>query len=232
MIFLILNPLLMFAGIGVLSLPYALAAGGWLSLILLFGVALTAYYSGILIKRCMDMNCNIRTYPDIGDLAFGKVGRLVISLCMNVELYLVAAGFLILEGDNLDNLFPNTKIEMCGLAIGGKKLFIILVGLFIMPTVWMDDLSLLSYVSASGVIASVVLISSVFYTAVSDESIGFHGKGTLLNWEGIPTAVSLYAFCYCAHPVFSSLYNSMRNRRQFSNVSSALSFTLMVCLDG
>ncbi|KAL3576618.1 hypothetical protein D5086_021901 [Populus alba] len=40
----------------------------------------------------------------------------------------------------------------------------------------------------------------------------------LVNWHGIPTALSLYAFCYCAHPVFPTLYTSMKNKRQFSNV--------------
>ena len=191
---------------------------------------MTAFYSGLLIKRCMDMNSNIRTYPDIGDLAFGKIGRLVVSLSTYTELYLVATGFLILEGDNLDNLFPNTEIEIAGLALGGKQLFVVLVGLLIMPTVWLDDLSLLSYISASGVLASAIIICSVFYTGTFDGSLGFHGKGTLLDWNGIPTAVSLYAFCYCAHPVFPSLYNSMRNKQQFSNVSSALFFTLSMHL--
>lgn len=169
----------------------------------------------------MDIDSNIKTYPDIGGLAFGNIGRLLVSASMYTELYLVATGFLILEGDNLDNLFPNTEIEMAGLAVGGKQLFVILVGLVIMPTLWLDDLSLLSYISASGVLASAIIICSIFSIATFDGSLGFHGKGTLLNWNGIPTAVSLYAFCYCAHPVFPSLYNSMRNKHQFSNVSTA-----------
>ncbi|KAL1104298.1 hypothetical protein V6Z11_D04G057300 [Gossypium hirsutum] len=32
------------------------------------------------------------------------------------------------------------------------------------------------------------------------------------------TAISLYAFCYCAHPVFPTLYTSMKKKHQFSNV--------------
>ncbi|KAE9589706.1 hypothetical protein Lal_00021581 [Lupinus albus] len=213
-----LNGLNALSGVGILSIPYALAKGGWLSLILLLIISMVAFYSGLLIKRCMDKDCNIKTYPDIGALAFGKVGRLLVSASMYTELYLVATGFLILEGDNLDNLFPNSDIEIAGLVIGGKKLFVILVGVVIMPTVWLDDLSLLSYISASGVLASAIIICSIFFTATFDGSIGFHLNGTLLNWNGIPTASSLYAFCYCAHPVFPSLYNSMRNKHQFSNV--------------
>ncbi|KAK7394496.1 hypothetical protein VNO78_15025 [Psophocarpus tetragonolobus] len=212
-----LNGLNAISGVGILSVPYAVASGGWLSLALLFAIAAAAFYSGLLIKKCMDKNSNIRTYPDIGELAFGKTGRLIISVFMYTELYLVSIGFLILEGDNLSNLFPIGEFQIAGLAIGGKQFFVILVSVVILPTVWLDNLSLLSYVSASGVFASAVIILSITWTATFD-GVGFHQKGTLVNWNGIPTAVSLYAFCYCAHPVFPTLYNSMTNKHQFSNV--------------
>ncbi|BAT83366.1 hypothetical protein VIGAN_04050300 [Vigna angularis var. angularis] len=216
-----LNGLNALSGVGILSVPYALATGGWLSLVLLFSIAAAAFYTGLLIKRCMDKDSNIRTYPDIGELAFGKTGRLIVSISMYTELYLVSIGFLILEGDNLSNIFPIGEVHIAGLAIGGKQLFVIMVALIILPTVWLDNLSLLSYVSASGVFASVLIILSITWTATFD-GVGFHHKGTLVHWNGLPTAVSLYAFCYCAHPVFPTLYNSMTNKHQFSNV-------LLVC---
>jgi len=167
----------------------------------------------------MDKDSNIRSYPDIGELAFGKTGRLIVSVSMYTELYLVSIGFLILEGDNLSNMFPIGEVQIAGLTIGGKQIFVIMVALIILPTVWLDNLSLLSYVSASGVFASVLIIVSITWTATFD-GVGFHHKGTLVHWNGLPTAVSLYAFCYCAHPVFPTLYNSMANKHQFSNVST------------
>ncbi|KAK7295370.1 hypothetical protein RJT34_18277 [Clitoria ternatea] len=216
-----INGLNAISGVGILSVPYALASGGWISLVLLFAIATAAFYSGLLMKRCMEKDSKIRTYPDIGELAFGKIGRLVVSVSMYIELYLVSIGFLILEGDNLSNLFPIGEVQIGGLALGGKPFFVILVALIILPTVWLDNLSLLSYVSASGVFASAIIILSISWTATFD-GVGLHQKGTLVNWNGIPTSVSLYAFCYCAHPVFPTLYNSMRNKHQFSNV-------LLVC---
>ncbi|QCE12576.1 solute carrier family 32 [Vigna unguiculata] len=212
-----LNELNALSGVGILSVPYALATGGWLSLALLFSIAAAAFYTGLLIKRCMDKDSNIRSYPDIGELAFGKTGRLIVSVSMYTELYLVSIGFLILEGDNLSNMFPIGEVQIAGLTIGGKQIFVIMVALIILPTVWLDNLSLLSYVSASGVFASLLIILSITWTATFD-GVGFHHKGTLVHWNGLPTAVSLYAFCYCAHPVFPTLYNSMENKHQFSNV--------------
>ncbi|XP_073296161.1 amino acid transporter AVT1I-like isoform X2 [Primulina huaijiensis] len=73
------------------------------------------------------------------------------------------------------------------------------------------------YLVATGVMASFVLIGSVLWAAVFD-GIGFHGKGTFVNLKGFPIAVSLHAFCYCAHPVFPALYNSMKDQKKFSKV--------------
>ncbi|WCJ25714.1 Transmembrane amino acid transporter family protein [Euphorbia peplus] len=209
----IVNGLNALSGVGILSTPYALASGGWLSLILLFIIASAAFYSGLLIKRCMETDSHITTYPDIGQKAFGNKGRIFISVFMCTELYLVAVGFLILEGDNLHNLFPNVDIGN----IGGKQSFILIVALIILPTVWLDNLIILSYVSASGVLASLIILGSIFCAGAVD-GVGFEEKGKLINWSGIPNAVSLYGFCYCAHPVFPALYTSMKKKHQFSNV--------------
>ncbi|XP_043706181.1 amino acid transporter AVT1I-like [Telopea speciosissima] len=211
------NGLNALSGVGILSVPYALSEGGWLSLTLLFLIATATFYTGLLIRRCMDADKRIKTYPEIGELAFGYKGRMLLSVFMYMELYLVATGFLILEGDNLHNLFPNMILDVAGLRVGGRESFIILVALIILPSVLLDDLSILSYVSATGVLASFIIIGSVFWTGAVD-GIGFHGKGKLLNLSGIPTAVSLYAFCYCAHPVFPTLYTSMKHPHQFSKV--------------
>ncbi|XP_047951268.1 amino acid transporter AVT1J-like isoform X1 [Salvia hispanica] len=205
------------SGVGILSVPYALSSGGWLSLILLFLIAGCTYYTSLLIKRCMDLDTNIRSYPDIGERAFGLNGRMFVVVTMNMELYLVATGFVILEGDNQQNLFPSFGGDF----VTGKQAFVLIVGLIVLPTVWLDNMAILSYISATGVVASFLLIASVLWSAVFD-GIGFQEQGTMFQSRGIPTAISLYAFCYCAHPVFPTLYTSMRNQKQFSKV-------LLVC---
>ncbi|KAL9998476.1 putative amino acid transporter, transmembrane domain-containing protein [Helianthus debilis subsp. tardiflorus] len=211
------NGLNALSGVGILSTPYALASGGWLSIILLFLIASSTFYTGLLIKRCMDLDPTIRTYPDIGDRAFGKTGGTIVSIIVNIELYMVATGFLILEGDNMSNLFPNMDFFIYGTHIAGKTGFVILVAIVILPTSWLNSLSILSYISASGVLATVIILSSVFWAGAFD-SVGFQEEGKFVNWNGIPAAISLYAFCYCAHPVFPTLYTSMRNQHQFSKV--------------
>ncbi|XP_054796718.1 amino acid transporter AVT1I-like [Prosopis cineraria] len=210
------------SGIGIVSIPYALASGGWLSLILLFIIAIAAYYTGILIKRCMDKDSTIESLPDIGQRAFGDKGRLMVNIAMNCELYLVVTGYLILEGDNLNKLITHVHVDIGGIRIGGMQCFVVLTALIILPTVWLQDLSLLSYVSATGALASTIFLCALLWNGAFDGT-GFHyRKGVLFNWKGLPAAASLYAFCYSAHPVFPNLYTSMKNKHQFSNV-------LLVC---
>lgn len=67
-------------GVGVLSTPYAVKQGGWLGLIILALLAVLAWYTGILLKRCLDSKEGLETYPDIGHAAFGTTGRIVISV--------------------------------------------------------------------------------------------------------------------------------------------------------
>ncbi|OVA08994.1 Amino acid transporter [Macleaya cordata] len=211
------NGLNALSGVGILSVPYALASGGWLNLVLLFIVAIATFYTGLLLRRCMDVNSDIKTYPDIAEQAFGHKGRAIVSSLMHVELYLVATGFLILEGDNLSNLFPDIGFELAGIRIGGRVGFVIIVALIIQPSIWLKDLSMLSYVSASGVLASVVIVFSVIWVGTID-GVGLEEKGKVFNLNGIPIGASLYVFCYCAHPVVPTIYSSMRNKRQFNKV--------------
>ncbi|CAH8289834.1 unnamed protein product, partial [Eruca vesicaria subsp. sativa] len=118
-----------FNALNAFSVPYSLARGGWLSLSLLLLLAATAFYTSLLITKCMNADRTIKTYPDIGERAFGRPGRIVVSVFMHLELYLVTTGFLIVEGDNLHNLFPRFNIKMIGLRLNGKQSFMASVAL-------------------------------------------------------------------------------------------------------
>ncbi|EOY01921.1 Amino acid transporter, putative [Theobroma cacao] len=127
------NGLNALSGVGILSIPYALAQGGWLRLLLLILVAVLCWYTGLL-RRCMDFNPLIKTYPDIGEHAFGYKGRAIVSLFIYPELYLVAVEFLMLEGDNLNKLFPNMGFKVAGVKIGGRQAFVLLTSHVVLPT--------------------------------------------------------------------------------------------------
>ncbi|XAR55990.1 hypothetical protein NMG60_11036260 [Bertholletia excelsa] len=211
------NSLNALSGIGILSIPYAVALSGWLGFVLLLLVATICCYTGLLLRRCMDADPFIKTYPDIGYRAFGRKGRAMVSFFIYLELYLVAVEFLILEGDNLNNLFPDTHFQVMGKRVGGKGLFVVLTAVTILPTMWLRRLGLLAYVSASGAFASLLLVGSIFWVGAVD-GVGFHKRGEIWRWSGVITAISMFTFCYCSHSIFPTLYTSMAKRHHFSKV--------------
>ncbi|KAI8027666.1 putative LRR receptor-like serine/threonine-protein kinase [Camellia lanceoleosa] len=111
-------------GIGLLIVPYALSSGGWLSFLLFFIISPMTFYTGLLLKTCLDADPSIRSYLNIAEQAIGKTCRIIVTIIMNSELYLVGMGLLILEADNLHKLFPKFMIKIGTLTVEGTQSFV------------------------------------------------------------------------------------------------------------
>ncbi|XP_007009920.2 PREDICTED: vacuolar amino acid transporter 1 isoform X1 [Theobroma cacao] len=213
----VLNGINVLCGVGILSTPYAAKEGGWLGLIILFTFAVLSFYTGLLLRQCLDSEPGLETYPDIGQAAFGTAGRIAVSIILYVELYACCVEYIILEGDNLSSLFPNAHISLGGFELNSQRLFALMTTLAVLPTVWLRDLSVLSYISAGGVVASILVVLCLFWVGLVDQ-VGFHNKGTTLNLASLPVAVGLYGYCYSGHAVFPNIYTSMAKPNQFPSV--------------
>ncbi|CAL5052997.1 unnamed protein product [Urochloa decumbens] len=213
----VMNGINVLCGVGILSTPYAIKQGGWIGLVILSLFAVLAWYTGVLLRHCLDSKEGLETYPDIGHAAFGSTGRMVISIILYVELYACCIEYLILESDNLSKLFPTAQLTIGSLTLNSHVFFAILTTIIVMPTTWLRDLSCLSYISAGGVIASILVVICLFWVGVVDD-VGFENKGTVLNLPGVPIALGLYGYCYSGHGVFPNIYSSLKNRNQFPSI--------------
>ncbi|XP_065006621.1 amino acid transporter AVT1C isoform X1 [Musa acuminata AAA Group] len=213
----VFNGMNVLCGVGILSTPYAVKEGGWLGLSILLTYAVLAWYTGILLRHCLDSQQGLATYPDIGQAAFGTTGRIAISIILYLELYASCVEYIILERDNLSSLFPNAQLNIGGTHIDSHLLFATLTTVIVLPTTWLRDLSVLSYISVGGVIASVLVVLSLFWVGQFDH-VGFQNKGTPLNLSGIPIAIGIYGFCYSGHAVFPNIYSSLKKPNQFPSV--------------
>ncbi|KAF7820158.1 amino acid transporter AVT1C isoform X1 [Senna tora] len=213
----VLNGINVLCGVGILSTPYAAKEGGWLGLFILLVFAVLSFYTGILLRACLDSEPGLETYPDVGQAAFGTTGRIAISIILYVELYACCIEYIILESDNLSSLFPNAHFSLGGIELNSHVLFAVMTTLAVLPTVWLRDLSILSYISAGGVIASILVSLCLLWIGLVD-GVGFEHKGTPLNLATLPVALGVYGYCYSGHAVFPNIYTSMANPNQFPAV--------------
>ncbi|XP_050386319.1 amino acid transporter AVT1C-like [Argentina anserina] len=210
----VVNGINVLCGVGILSTPYAIKEGGWIGLSILLIFAVLSFYTGLLLRYCLDSQPGLQTYPDIGQAAFGTPGRIAISIILYVELYASCIEYIILEGDNLSSLFPHAHMNLGGFELKPHVLFAILTTLAVLPTVWLRDLSVLSYISAGGVVATILVVLCLFWVGLVDD-VGFESKGTPLNLATLPVAMGLYGFCYSGHAVFPNIYTSLEKPNQY-----------------
>ncbi|KAH9768463.1 Amino acid transporter AVT1C [Citrus sinensis] len=80
----LLNGMNVLCGVGILSTPYAAKEGGWFGLLILVAFGVLSFYTGILLRRCLDSEPGLETYPDIGQAAFagGVIASILVVLCL------------------------------------------------------------------------------------------------------------------------------------------------------
>ncbi|PON33596.1 Aspartic peptidase [Parasponia andersonii] len=206
----VLNGVNILCGIGLVTTPYAAKEGGWLSLSLLVIFCGIACYTGILLMRCLESNSGLETYPDIGQAAFGRAGRLAIAGSC-VEL-------ITMISDNLTSLFSDISTSFAGIFnLDSHQIFAISATLVILPTVWLKNLSLLSYFSIGGVVASILVALCLLWVGVVNK-IGFHARGTTLDIANLPATIGIYGYAFSGHAVFPSIYTSMSKSSRFPYV--------------
>ncbi|KAL3649716.1 Amino acid transporter avt1c [Castilleja foliolosa] len=213
----VINGINVICGVGLLSTPYAMKEGGWFGIFVLLIFAVLTFYTGILLRSCLDSQPGLETYPDIGQAAFGTTGRIFISIILYVELYACCVEYIILESDNLSSLFPNAHLNLGAFYLNSPHLFALITTIAVLPTVWLRDLSVLSYISVGGVIASTLVVACLFWVGLVDK-VNIHSKGSTLNLSTLPVAIGLYGFCYSGHAVIPNIYSSMEKPSQFPMV--------------
>ncbi|KAF8014398.1 hypothetical protein BT93_H0280 [Corymbia citriodora subsp. variegata] len=224
----VINMVGMLIGLGQLSTPYALENAGWSSAFLLVGLGLVCAYTSHLLGKCLDKSPKSRSYTDIGQEAFGSKGRVIAATFIYLEIFMALVSYTISLHDNLSLVFSGTRISAQWAHMSSSQLLTVIAVLIALPSLWLRDLSSISFLSSGGILMSIIIFTSVALTAIfgvvrSDHEI------PALQIRNIPMISGLYVFSYAGHIVFPDLYKSMKDPSKFTKVS-IVSFALVTAL--
>jgi len=217
-------------GIGVLSLPYALRCGGFgFGLGLLLFLTVLTNYTARLLGRCLLLgNGSIKTYSDIGEAAFGKLGRGIVSFTFFAELLAACGMYMIVCVDNLALLLPN--VPHIYLVAGFT--------LLVLPSTWTTRLTILSYFSILGVASSIFLLIVLVFRGIDSGSLRSPAPTTIAPpaMDQWPIAIGLIMVGFAGHAAFPSVHGSLRDKKKYGCVLNsayvvvvAVNVTLAVC---
>ncbi|XP_052116894.1 amino acid transporter AVT1D isoform X5 [Arachis duranensis] len=108
-------------------------------------------------------------------------------------------------------LWSSWSLRDCDILVHG------IVPLMVLPTVWLRNLSLLSYISAGGIFATIMVTLCLFWVGLVDH-VGLKPGRKLLDLENISVSVGLYGFGFAGHAVFPNVYSSMQDPSRFPSV--------------
>eukprot|EP00750_Incisomonas_marina_P009558 INCI16042.2.p1 GENE.INCI16042.2~~INCI16042.2.p1 ORF type:complete len:623 (+),score=69.95 INCI16042.2:243-2111(+) len=178
------------------------------------------------------------SYPEIGELAFGKCGRRVVSFALFGELFCALVLFIILMGTNLIIVLPDTPLSVVE--------WMCISAAAVLPLCWLRSMALLSWFSFLGVMSSISLVVSIVAYSFLGTCAGGsncsnveHPDPEALNLteglvrENLPMSVGLLMFCFAGHSVFPEIMASMKtvaDGPKVMNQTFAVSTTLYVFL--
>lgn len=212
----IFNSVNLLVGVGILSLPYAFKVSGWyLGGFLLLAFCLFTRYTAMKLAECMDTNGSFKTYADVGEGAFGKTGRAMISVFFMVELIVASVALAILSADSIATLLPSLDTRLIKLGV-----FLVFT-----PSTWSKSLSHLTIASMLGVFTILALFSILLGEGLSHKEMS---PGNLLHpartdpwprdWSRTPLCIGLISAGFSGHAVFASIKSQMAEPKKFPRV--------------
>ncbi|KAF8402222.1 hypothetical protein HHK36_013174 [Tetracentron sinense] len=224
----VINMIGMLIGLGQLSTPYALENGGWSSAFLLVGLGIICAYTSHLLGKCLEKNTNSRNFQDIGYQAFGMNGRVIAAMFIYMEIFMALVSYTISLSDNLNTVFAGTHVSVPWIHLSTSQLLTVMAVLVALPSLWLRDLSSISFLSIGGILMSFLIFITLVCTAIFG-GIKSNQRIPVLQLQNIPGISGLYIFSFAGHIVFPNIYNSMKDPSKFTKVS-IVSFTAVTIL--
>ncbi|CAN6165642.1 unnamed protein product [Urochloa humidicola] len=228
------NVVVSIVGTGVLGLPYAFRAAGWLAGSV--GIAAAGFatlYCMLLLVDCRDKleededeDCyhGHYTYGDLGEKCFGTIGRCLTEILVLVSQAGGSVAYLIFIGQNLHSIFSQ-------LMSPAGFIFAILLPVQIALS-FIRSLSSLSPFSIFADVCNVLAMAMVIKEDLQLFDHPFSNRNAFNGLWAVPFSFGVAVFCFEGFSMTLALEASMAERKKFRwiGLCIALAFTFPVMM--
>jgi amino acid permease len=199
-------------GAGLLSLPKALAASGWVGVAILVLMGVMAAYTGVIIGRIVHRSTITGcSYGDMVAYAFGWKGKVFVDVQLYTTLLGVGVVYLVLCAGNLHSIFPSVSPRMGVLYIA----CLLSLHVFLKAFKEIGIVSTFNLAVAFGLFVVTVVEAFTAYTA--------HGyvapEHATLNLDvGLGMTFAVAAFSYTVHPMLPAVLAEMEKPREYEKM--------------
>uniref|UniRef100_A0A8C5S9G2 Vesicular inhibitory amino acid transporter n=1 Tax=Laticauda laticaudata TaxID=8630 RepID=A0A8C5S9G2_LATLA len=205
---------ILFSGIFVLGLPYALLHSGYSELLLIILAAIFCCYTSKILIACLYEENEDRqlvrvrgTYEDITNSCcrrlFPKFGGRVVNVTQITELVMTCILYLVISGNFLFHSFSALLMT--------EKTWSIIAFIGLLPCVFIQTLKVVSRLSLLCSLAPLVL-----------------GKAQPVEFESFLISVGVIIFSYTSQIFLPTLKESMQNPREFRSVLNWTHFLVFI----
>ncbi|KAI9275747.1 transmembrane amino acid transporter protein-domain-containing protein [Phascolomyces articulosus] len=223
------------AGTGALQLPYALAQGGWIGLLIMFLSWFFSTYSGVVLIRCLyyDGQSRLTSYQDVAERAFGKIGGWIAFFFTAITMIGVPILYVMLAGSNIHAACKGTSAELtfpiwtiiCACVVG-------------VPYIFFKSLKEVGFTSLFGVLTTVITVLIVLGISVKlDGEVELNPHHDAVIWPMFPVALSSITFSFGGNPIYPHVEAGMRHpehwpRVIFGGLTTCVAIYLITAIPG
>lgn len=184
---------------------------------MLLGIGAACTYSSHLLGQCLHNNPKSHDYKDIGYHAFGNKGRIIATSFIYLEIFMALVSYTISLHDNISVVFLGVGLDSSWAHLSTSQLITVIAVLVALPSLWLRDLSSISFLSTAGILMSLLIFVTVACTAVFG-GVSANHEIPALRLQNIPAISGLYLFAFAGHIVFPNIYTSMKDPSKFTKV--------------
>ncbi|XP_052090181.1 uncharacterized protein LOC127726766 [Mytilus californianus] len=209
------------AGVGVLALPRAVDDTGWIGFVLIVVFTLLSTYTATLIGKCWAMiqerypeyRSHVPDpYPIMGEKTYGKTGRYLVTITLNIFNFGSSVVFLVLAAGNIETLLTDVikDISFC--------YWLMILTCIVVPIVCLGTPKDFCFrpigvgAAISTGIACTLIIIQIFQDNSHSKNTTVHSNIKLQNFS---SAFGTMVFAVSGHSVFPTIITDMKKKEDF-----------------